>query len=247
MPRLIDYVGRFEFIRQAAFAVVRDDGVDALSRRRVAAEWGTGGNTIRRSVADWGDLVRLAADHVVARRRSGRFGPQYDETPRDVAARLVRSLMPDGLTHLDEELVWLRLVTACALRPSGLEPPGQLRREFGIAQRGYDDGLPTPEPTPEPAPATEERPASGESREGALRQYLEEREQEVRSCVDRVLDLLDVAEPRADLKDALIALIEGLTLSACRGRLTPERATELAVAHALALGPDEAGEPDAAA
>jgi hypothetical protein len=53
MPRLIDYVGRFEFIRQAAFAVVRDDGADALSRRRVAAELGTGVNTIRRSVADW--------------------------------------------------------------------------------------------------------------------------------------------------------------------------------------------------
>jgi hypothetical protein len=244
MPRLIDYVGRFEFIRQAAFAVVRDDGVDALSRRRVAAELGTGVNTIRRSVADWVDLVRLAADHVVARRRLGRFGRQYDETPREVAARLVRSLMPDGPAHLDEELVWLRMVTACALRPSGLEPPGQLRREFGIAQRGYDDGLPTPEPASEPA--TEERPA-GESRGEALQQYLEEREQEVSSCVDRVLDLLDVTEPRTDTKDVLIALIEGLTLSACRARLTPERATELAVAHTLGLARDEAGEPDAAA
>ena len=49
MPRRVDYVGRFEFIRQAAFAVVRDEGVEALSRRRVAAELGTGVNTIRRS------------------------------------------------------------------------------------------------------------------------------------------------------------------------------------------------------
>lgn len=244
MPRLIDYVGRFEFIRQAAFAVVRDDGVHALSRRRVAAELGTGVNTIRRSVADWADLARLAADHVVARRRLGRHG-RYDETPREVAARLVRSLMPDGPSHLDEELVWLRLVTSCALRPSGLEPPGQLRREFGIAQRGYDDGIPAPEAAPEAG--AEDRPARAESRGEALHQYLEEREQEVSSRVDRVLDLLEIAEPRSDIKAVLIALIEGLTLSACRGRLTPERATALAVAHTLAFARDEAGEPDAAA
>ena len=63
MPRLVDYAVRFDFIRRAAFAVVRDDGVDALSRRRVAAELGTSVNTIRRLVADWVDLVGLAADH----------------------------------------------------------------------------------------------------------------------------------------------------------------------------------------
>lgn len=61
MPRRIDYVGRFEFIRQAAFAVVRDDGVEVLSRRRVAAELGTGVNTLRRSVAGRADLARLPA------------------------------------------------------------------------------------------------------------------------------------------------------------------------------------------
>ena len=78
MPRLIDYVGRFEFIRQAAFAVVRDEGVEALSRRRVAAELGTGVNTIRRSVAGWADLARLAADQVRSRRRPGAWvdGPR---------------------------------------------------------------------------------------------------------------------------------------------------------------------------
>ncbi len=84
MPRLIDYVGRFEFIRQAAFAVVRDEGVDALSRRRVAAELGTGVNTIRRSVAGWADLAQLAADHVRSRRRMGRLGPGSDD-PVDAA------------------------------------------------------------------------------------------------------------------------------------------------------------------
>ncbi len=145
MPRLIDYVGRFEFIRQAAFAVVRDEGVDALSRRRVAAELGTGVNTIRRSVAGWADLTRLAADQVRSRRMLGRLGQRHGRAA-GAARCLVRSLMPEDATHLDEELVWLKLVAACALRPSGLEPPGQVRREFQIAQRGYDDGQPVTMP-----------------------------------------------------------------------------------------------------
>src|SRR5262245_20696460 len=141
MPRLIDYVGRFEFIRQAAFAVVRDEGPEALSRRRVAAELGTGVNTIRRSVADWADLARLAADHVRTRRRRGRWS-RRTEDPREAAGHLVRALMPEDMSHLDEELVWLKLVAACALTPSGLEASGQVRHEFGIAQRGYDEALP---------------------------------------------------------------------------------------------------------
>ena len=34
----------------------------------------------------------------------------------------------------------------------------------------------------------------------------------------------------------MIAVIEGLTLSACLGRVAPEKATELAIAHVLGLG-----------
>src|SRR4029077_19224859 len=169
IPKLIDYVGRFEFIRQAAFAVVRDEGVDALSRRRVAAELGTGVNTIRRSVAGWADLARLAADQVRSRRMLGRLGQRTDD-PLEQARSLVRSLMPEDATHLDEELVWLKLVAACALRPSGLEPPGQVRREFQIAQRGYDDGQPTTMPL---APGT---PADREDRHTALQSYVAERD-----------------------------------------------------------------------
>ncbi len=137
MPRLIDYAGRFEFIRQACFAVVRDEGPDALSRRRVAAELGTGVNTIRRLVAEWADLARLAADHVVARRRAGRLH-RRTEDPLEAVAYMIKSLMPEDASHLDEELVWLKLVACYALEPSGLEPPGQVKRDFGIAQRGYD-------------------------------------------------------------------------------------------------------------
>ena len=234
MPRLIDYVGSFEFIRQAAFAVVRDDGVDALSRRRVAAELGTGVNTIRRSVAGWADLAGLAADQVRSRRRQGRLG-RRTEDPVHEAANLVRSLMPEDATHLDEELVWLKLITACLLRPSGLEPPGHVRREFQVAQRGYDDGEAV-DPELERAGA-----ARADDRRAALQPFLDERERELSTSITRILDALQVAEPRADVVATLMALIEGLTLSACLGRLTSERATELAVAHVTALGAERPG------
>lgn len=238
MPRRVDYVGRFEFIRQAAFAVVRDEGVEALSRRRVAAELGTGVNTIRRSVAGWADLARLAADQVRSRRRAGRLG-RRTEDPREAVAFLVRSLMPEDETHLDEELVWLKLVAACALRPSGLERPGQLREEFEMAQRGYDDGISASNWPDRSRPGGQDR--GQEDRRTALEEYLADREKELTTTVGRVLDLLDVPEPRSDAASTMIAVIEGLTLSACLGRVTPERATDLAVVHAFAIpGPGAA-------
>src|SRR3954447_10396113 len=240
MPKLIDYVGRFEFIRQAAFAVVRDDSVEALSRRRVAAELGTGVNTIRRSVAGWADLARLAADQVTSRRRLGRFG-RFSEDPVEAAGLLVRALVPEDDSHLDEELVWLKLVAACAFRPSGLEPPGELRREFGIAQRGYDDGLPATTP-PDPGMGADAGTGTGtgtdepEGRTAALAGYVAERDAQLTGTVQRILDLLQVPEPRGDATSLLIAMVEGLTISACLGRITPERVAELAVAYVTDLG-----------
>ncbi|HET7070545.1 MAG TPA: hypothetical protein VFI40_06960 [Nocardioides sp.] len=240
MPRLIDYVGRFEFIRQAAFAVVRDEGVDALSRRRVALELGASVNTIRRLVADWVDLARLAADQVVSRRRLGRFNKRTED-PLEAVEIMVRMLMPEDDSHLDEELVWLKLVTACALKPSGLEPPGTVRRDFGIAQRGYDDGQASETATPELGPRARE------SRRDALERYVTDRDNTLTQVVGRVLDLLEVPEPRDDAASTLIAVIEGLTLSACLGRISPARATDLAIAHALAMSQRDVHRPEDAA
>jgi hypothetical protein len=223
MPRIIDYAGRFEFIRQACFAVVRDEGPDALSRRRVATELGTGVNTIRRLVAEWADLARLAADHVVARRRAGRLHRRTDD-PMEAVGYMIKSLMPEDASHLDEELVWLKLVACYALEPSGLEPPGQVRKDFGIAQRGYD--IESQEP-----PAIQ-CAAGSEGRRAALKPYFEQHLDDLRVVVDRVLDLLEVPRPRDEPATLLIAVIEGLTLAACMGRISPEDATDLAIRYA---------------
>jgi len=250
MPKLVDYAGRFEFIRQAAFAVVLNEGVHALSRRRVATELGASVNTIRRLVGDWVDLVVLAADQVVSRRRRGRLN-RRTEDPREAAEIVVRSLMPEDASHLDEELVWLRLVTACSLRPSGLEPPGTVRRDFGIAQRGYDIGPVEPEsrlpgshePGSDASPHEQGQGQGHErghehdsdARRTALERFVTSREEDLAALVDRALTYLEVPEPRADVANTTIAVIEGLTLAACLGRLAPEKATELAIAHVLGL------------
>ena len=149
--------------------------------------------------------------------------------------------MPEDATHLDEELVWLKLVAACALQPSGLEPPGQVRREFQIAQRGYDDGQPV---TPPPA---QETPTEREDRQTALQPYVADRDRELSAAITLILDVLEVPEPREDVMATLVALVEGLTLSACLGRLTPEHATELAIAHVIELGSGAGVSPDEAA
>jgi hypothetical protein len=242
MPRLIDYAGRFEFIRQACFAVVRDEGPDALSRRRVAVELGTGVNTIRRLVAEWADLARLAADHVVARRRAGRLHRRTDD-PMEAVGYLIKSLMPEDASHLDEELVWLKLVACYGLKPSGLEPPGQVRHDFGIAQRGYDIELLQPPEIASPdgssvdgsstdASSTDASSPGSQGRREVLRPYFEVHLEDLRVVIDRVLDLLDVPAPRDETATLMSAVIEGLTLAACMGRISPEDATDLAIRYA---------------
>jgi len=237
MPRLIDYAGRFEFIRQACFAVVRDEGPDALSRRRVAVELGTGVNTIRRLVAEWADLGRLAADHVVTRRRAGRLHRRTDD-PMEAVGYEIKSLMPEDATHLDEELVWLKLVACYGLKPSGLEPPGQVRRDFGIAQRGYDIELLQPpeiassDGSSSDGSSTDASSPGSQGRREVLRPYFEVHLEDLRVVIDRVLDLLDVPAPRDETATLMSAVIEGLTLAACMGRISPEDATDLAIRYA---------------
>jgi hypothetical protein len=248
MPRLIDYAGRFEFIRQACFAVVRDEGPDALSRRRVAVELGTGVNTIRRLVAEWADLARLAADHVVTRRRAGRLHRRTDD-PMEAVGYEIKSLMPEDATNVDVELVWLKLVACYGLKPSGLEPPGQVKRDFGIAQRGYDielvqgaelasadgssaDGSSADGSSADGASTDGSSPGS-QGRRDVLAPYFEMQLEDLRVVVGRVLDLLDVPAPRDETATLMIAVIEGLTLAACMGRISPEDATDLAIRYAI--------------
>jgi hypothetical protein len=109
MPRKVDYASRFHFFREAAFAIVRDRGVAALSRRALADELGTSRNRVDDVLRAQSDLRVLAAGEVKNRRTTGRFH-LMEGRPEEVAGKLVTSLMPDTPGRIDEELVWLRLI-----------------------------------------------------------------------------------------------------------------------------------------
>jgi hypothetical protein len=60
MPKLIDYADRFDGIRQAAYAIGREHGVEAISLDAVADYLCLSPRTVRRLVASVDVLPRLA-------------------------------------------------------------------------------------------------------------------------------------------------------------------------------------------
>jgi len=121
MPRRVDYASRFALLRESAFALVCDRGVDALSRRALATLLGLSRNRIDDLLRTDVPLVCLAAQEVAERRRQGRWFIT-SAPPFEAACGLVGSLMPDDDTRLDEEMVWLRLVTHATARRDLAQP-----------------------------------------------------------------------------------------------------------------------------
>lgn len=142
MPRLVNYAARVEFLRRAAFAIVRDRGVGDLSGHAIARELGTSVSTVCRIRNPDAQLTTLALGEIDRRRRIGRWGVPSGR-PDDVALVLLRRVLPDEDHRIDEELVWWRLVITDARftddtrsGPDGDWGEGSLRDQFQIATRG---------------------------------------------------------------------------------------------------------------
>jgi hypothetical protein len=234
MPRLVNYASRFEFLRRAAFALVLDRGVGALSRRAIAAELGTSISTVRRLLSPDAPLTVLAMDEVARRRRLGRWGVPKGE-PGEVALELLGRLLPDEAHRVAEELVWWRLVLD---EPTG-EPvtdngraahdhawdEGPLRDQFQIATFGSVE--PSDLTTTMEGERTLERPRP-------LASHVEDHDAAVAALLNRALQLLDVPDQdRAKEAIRVRAMLDGLNLAVCLGRLTPAEAVT-AVAHHIA-------------
>ena len=95
VPKVIDYSGRFAFFEEACFALVRDHGVDHLSRHRLAGKLGTSISTVRRLLRAEADLRTLALSEVRVRRQSDRLRPPPGVGVDAALARL-RRLLPDS-------------------------------------------------------------------------------------------------------------------------------------------------------
>lgn len=217
MPKLVDYAVRFDFLQEAAFAVVRDQGTGALSRRALAAAMGTSVNTVRRLLAADASLAQLAAKEVDKRRRHGRYGGRLrDAEPRPAALHLLRKLLPDEERRVAEEFVWFRLLLeGHRLAVPHDETRTGLRERFRVAQHGYVDEDLAADPDTHGGPEDDD----------PLADHRTAREQEIIWLVHEALDLLGVPDhARAAESIRIRALLDGLSLAVCLGRLAPEQA-----------------------
>jgi hypothetical protein len=222
MPKVVNYAARFEFVRRAAFLVVRDQGPHALSRRSVANALGTSVNSVRRLVSEDADLRQLAADEVAQRRTRGRWDQRRDLTGVDRATFLLGRVLPDEQRRVAEELVWLRLVVdSCAPTP-GDDTVATLQAEHLVADRGY-------------VPESHRPPETGTAPEDGLIDLWREHD----ALVDRAVAgaLAAVGADSLAERSRTRAVVDGLLLSTCLGRTSPEEAVATLEHHVAALAP----------
>jgi hypothetical protein len=242
VPKIVDYAGRFAFFELASFTLVRDHGVDRLSRHAVAKVLSTSISTVRRLLNPEADLRHLALNEVAYRRRH-RLTPATAATGPEAAMRLLLPLIPSVPQQVAEELVWWRLAIAApttASLPSDIaadlddEDSGPLHHRFAVATYGY---VP-----PEVLHASIERPRSATSLEGELDVVVAARQAHEEYLADRIETAVRVAAPELDAPavghhaQVLHALVDGLGVAVSVGRLRPDEAEVLARAHVATLG-----------
>ena len=229
VPKVIDYAGRFAFFEEACFALVRDHGVDHLSRHRLAAKLGTSISTVRRLLSPEADLRMLALSEVRVRRRSERLRPP-DGAGVDAALARLRRLLPDSPARIAEELVWWRLTIAAPTHPTvpldaaHLEA-GPLHHRFAVANLGYVPGdvlgLGIAPPTRSVGP------------DGDLDPVVEDRLERDAAVAEEVTAVLHdcLSHPRGEELDRAVqvvhGLVDGLGIAVCLGRVAPEEAVAI--------------------
>lgn len=241
MPKLVDYAGRFAFFELASFTLVRDHGVDRLSRHAMARVLATSISTIRRLLDPEADLRRLALNEVAYRRRR-RLTPATRATGADAGARLLVPLIPSVPEQVAEELVWWRLAISA---PTTAEVPsdadiddddedgGPVHHRFAIANHGY---VP-----PDVLHARIEPPRSATSPEGEIDVVVAARQQRDDDLAARLETVVRVTAPELDAAavahhaQVLQVVVDGLGLAVSVGRLRPDEAASLARAHVARL------------
>jgi AcrR family transcriptional regulator len=117
MPKLVDREQRREELAAALWRLVRRDGIEAASLRRVATEAGWSTGSLRHYFATQSELLAFAMELVVQRvtGRVGRLWPSDD--PRETAERLLHEVLPlDGERHAEMQ-VWLAFTARSLVEP----------------------------------------------------------------------------------------------------------------------------------
>ncbi|HEU4336838.1 MAG TPA: hypothetical protein VFR45_05965 [Nocardioides sp.] len=242
MPKIVDYVGRFAFFELASFTLVRDHGVDRLSRHALAHVLATSVSTVRRLLSPEADLRHLALNEVTYRRRL-RLTPASGATGPDAGVRLLMPLIPSVPAQVAEELVWWRLVIAAPTTASvpsdvardvevdddGDEDAGPVHHRFAVANYGY---VPS-----DVLGARIEPPRSAVSGDGELDVVVAARQLHEEDLADRLRTVVRVTAPGLDPPavahhaQVLHAVVDGLRVAVSLGRIRPDEAASLAREH----------------
>ena len=126
-------------------------------------------------------------------------------------------------------------MTASEVGSRSGETAGQVRHDFQVALRGWADDEMDDADLRDVTP----RQHVSDARAVALSQHREARRAEVDTTITTVLDLLEVDdhEPEAVRLEALVA---GVTIAVCTGRITPDQALATIDRHLAELGPGPA-------
>ena len=117
MPKQVDHDVRREELAAALWRLVMRDGIEAASIRRVAAEAGCSGGSLRHYFATQGDLLVFAME-LVTRRAAERIDALPAEgDARTQAGRVLREVLPLDDERRAEMQVWLAFVMQAVVEP----------------------------------------------------------------------------------------------------------------------------------
>ena len=237
MPKVVDYAGRFAFFELASFTLVRDHGVDHLSRHALARVLATSISTIRRLLNSEADLRQLALNEVAYRRRS-RLTPPTRATGVDAGARLVLPWIPTRPDQVAEELVWWRLAIGApstAHLPSDAavdeddDEGGPVHHRFAIANYGF---VPS-----DVLNAAIERPRPAVAADGEVDVVIAARQERDEVLAERLAVVVRTTAPSLEPGDVphhaevMHAVVDGLGVAVCLGRMRPDEAAVLVRDH----------------
>ena len=132
MPKLVDHEQRRRELGEAVWRVIRRDGVEAASVRKVAQEAGWSAGALRHYFSTQSELLTFAMQMVVERieARVGALEPPAD--PREAVEQRLHELLPLDKERRAENEVWLafagRALVDPQLRARHEEVDEELRR-----------------------------------------------------------------------------------------------------------------------
>jgi len=155
MPKLVNHAERKQKIAEAAWRVIRRDGLHGVSVRRVAEEAGMSLGSLRYYFDSQDDLLAYAMRLLSERAEARIRGLPFNREPRHDIGLVIEELLPLDDVRLLEAEVWLAFagtaVSNPVVRAITREVHDQLQdlfaqligllAETGLAKEGIDPGL----------------------------------------------------------------------------------------------------------